>query len=172
MAKKVFSIHARTKDAMKNGLKTDRGVFDFGGKTVVNTSNASLAKELQDKYGSRQGGDVIVSHDEQLSKALDSGSWDIKNGSSGVSVKTLHNYTFGASNGAYSENYERIFRKVERSRMEKVQDFLLRHRLASLAWVWNAELDGKWEFGVRLFGWLEFKRSYNGPKSILRSLED
>ncbi len=110
MPKKHFSIYPRTKEAMLNGLSLDRGTLDFKGKTIINTSDASLAREVQEKYGDKKGGSTFVVHDEQLSRAKDSGTWDIVRTPRGDDVvKTLHNYKFGASSLAYQENYERIF---------------------------------------------------------------
>lgn len=111
MAKKIYSIYPRTKRAMVRGLATDKGGFDFKGRSVVNTSNESLAKEIQEKYGQRDGGEVMVVHDEQLSKAKDSGTWDVKTGrNGGVTLKVTHKYFFGGSpSSAYDDNYEKIF---------------------------------------------------------------
>jgi len=111
MPKKMYSIYPRTKRAAVRGLATDKGGLDFNGRSVINTSNEKLAKEIEEKYGQKQGGEVFVTHDEQLSQAKASGTWDIvpqKRG--GIAVKRTHRFFFGGSeSSSYDENYERIF---------------------------------------------------------------
>lgn len=165
MSKKIFSIYPRTKDAQVMGLKTEKGRLDFGGKTVINTSNASLAREIEDKYGAKVGGSAMVVHDEQLSNAKDSGSWDIVKTARGDAVKNLHNYTFGAESGTYAENYERIFRSKP-TKIDEAQKVIAKNHLSHFVWVWNTHDDhGEWEFGFRLFGF-EFKHKYHGKTLV------
>lgn len=111
MPKKYYSIYARTKEAVVTGLPLSGGKsLEFNGKSVIQTANASLAKEVQEKYGDKKGGSAFVVHDEQLSRAKASGSWDIVRTPKGDdTVKTLHNYHFGQGSQAYQDGYERIF---------------------------------------------------------------
>ena len=111
MSKKIYSIYPRTKQAAIRGLATEKGGIEFKGRSVINTSNEKLAKEIEERYGQKRGGEAFVVHDEQLSRAKDSGTWDIvKKRGGGVAVKTTHRYFFGGSpSQSYDENYERIF---------------------------------------------------------------
>lgn len=146
MPKKFFSIYPRTKEAMTHGLQTSRGLFDFGGKTIINTSNEKLAREMEEKYGQRQGGQVMVVHDEKLSKAKDSGSWDIIKTKRGDVVKNLHNYTFTANKPkppTLIDNLKKIFNGKG---------------WYWFFWCWDTmNPQYKREIGVRFFG-MEFKK--------------
>lgn len=121
MPKKHFSIYARTKEAMLNGLQTERGLFDFRGKSSVNTTNASLVRELEEKYPDQ----VYSVHDETLSKARDSGSYDIVKTKDGDRVHSLHNYTFSVSKPA------------PLNAAQKIQKWLTKNGLNGYVWVWD-----------------------------------
>lgn len=145
MPKKFFSIYPRTKGAMLHGLKTDKGMFDFAGKTVINTSNASLVREIEEKYGGKRGSVDIV-HDEQLSKAQDSGAWDIVKTKKGDALKTLHAYQFT------------VIKPPPPDFIERTRKFILKHGLNPYVWLWDIRnKKNKRVVGFRVFGF-EYSR--------------
>ena len=136
MAKKFWTIYPRTKEAQVQGLQTDKGVVDFGGKTSLNTSDEGLVKAVNEQHKSN----AYAVHDEQLSKAYDSGSWDVIQDNKGVRVKNLHNYTFT------------VTKPKKSTRLEEFKKWLSRKGLSNYFWFWDIEHNGKHETGVRILG--------------------
>jgi hypothetical protein len=143
MPKKWWSIHARTKEAQQFGIDTEEGHVNFGGKSVFNTSNEKIVKAIEAHKDS-----AFSFYDEQLTKAYDSGSWDVKENDGGTSVKMLHNYTFSVS------------KPKPLTRWEKIKKFLAGKNLYWFFWYWNTINPKKnREIGVRIFG-VEFVKEF------------
>ena len=136
MAKKYWSIYARSKEAMTQGIQTSKGTLNFGGKTMVNTSDERLVKEIGEKHKT----EAYAVHDEQLSKAKDSGSWDVISDSKGTRVKNLHNYTFSAT------------KPKPKTYLDKLKAIIIRYSLSNYLWFWEVEHKGVKEKGIRFFG--------------------
>ena len=136
MSKKWYSVHARTKEAQLYGIDTAEGHIDFKNKSTFNTSDERVVKAL-----AAHKTDAYAVHDEQLSKAYDSGSWDLKETSNGMTVKNLHNYTFT------------VTKPKPPTRWDKIKKFLVGKRLSWFFWYWNT-INPKYkrEIGFRLFG--------------------
>lgn len=137
MAKKYFSIYPRTKEAQVYGIQTQNGAVNFGGKTVFNTSDAGLVEAIKEQHKK----DAYVIHDEQLSKAYDSGNWDVVQSQGTTSLKTLHNYTFTQS------------KPNPLTLTDRLKRFITRRGLTSYFWIWDVvNANKKREVGIRLFG--------------------
>jgi hypothetical protein len=136
MPKKWYSVHARTKEAQLYGIDTAEGHVNFNNKSTFNTSDERVVKALE-----AHKKDAYTHHDEQLSKAYDSGSWDVIDDHRGTRVKNLHNYTFTVT-------------KIKPpTRWEKIKKFLLSHRLSWFLWYWNTiNPNYKREVGIRFLG--------------------
>ena len=141
---KHYSIYARTKEAMTQGLQTGRGLLDFGGKTMVNTSDRSLVDEINERHKA----DAYTVHDEQLSKARTSEAYDIIKGKHGEFVRPLHNYTF---------TNRKI---VPETRWQRFKRWITSHNLYWYFWAWDTlNPKRKREIGVRIFG-VEFTKEF------------
>ena len=144
MAKKMYSIYPRTKEAQVDGVSTENGIVNFNGKTVYNTSDEGLVKAVQANHKL----DAYAVHDEQLSKAYDSGSWDIIQDSKGTRLKNLHNYTFTAT------------KPKKLTRLDKLKKFIMQRGWTFYFWFWDSvNLNGNKEIGIRFFG-VEFLKEY------------
>ena len=132
MAKKVWTIYPRTKAAQTNGIQTEKGLVTFEGRSSFNTTNEKVVKAINEQHR----GEAYTVHDETLSKAMDSGSWDIVKGKKGDYVKSLHNYTFT------------VPKPKPPAWFDKLKSYLTRHRLTFYLWFWDVDT----EKGIRIFG--------------------
>lgn len=162
MPKKWWSVHARTKEAQLYGIDTPEGRIDFKGKGMFNTSDERIVRALEANKK-----DAYTVHDEQLSRAYDSGQWDVLDTKRGPVVKTTHRYQFGPS-ASFSSAWEEFEKRrtdklAEPLRLSldetpKLKKFLVEKKLANLFWYWDAiNPEGRREKGVRVLG-LEFIR--------------
>ena len=133
---------------MLDGLDVEKGHIDFRGRTVINTSNESLAREIDEKHGKKGSAAAYVVHDEQLSKARTSESYDIVHGKRGPYVHAVHNYTFT------------MIKPKPLTIADKVKRFISGRGLFWFFWYWDT-INPKYnrEIGVRIFG-LEFKKEF------------
>lgn len=170
MPKKWWSIHARTKDAQLHGIDTAEGHVSFGGKGVFNTSDERVVKAIE-----AHKADAFSFHDEQLTKAYDSQSWDVVETKDGAKVKTLHNYKFG-STSSFADAWEEFEKRrkdkprtaldeqppvefpIALPKVDKWKKFLTEKKLSWFFWYWDT-INPKYkrEIGFRFFG-MEFKK--------------
>lgn len=173
MPKKWWSIHARTKEAQVHGIDTAEGHINFGNKGVFNTSDEKVVKAIE-----AHKSEAYSFHDEQLTKAYDSQSWDVVETKNGVALKTLHNYKFG-STPSYSSAWEEFEKRrkdkkdaaagwkdlesfpVSLPKEDKVKKFFVNKKLSWFFWYWDTiNPRYKREIGVRIFG-VEFKKEFD-----------
>ena len=97
MKKKKYVVMPRNTRIAQTGLKTDRGVLDFKGKSMMYLNSDELAGEVDGEYGLNGSGDVWVHTDPRAEHQL--------NYHADPASKSF----FGATK-AFTDAWERIFK--------------------------------------------------------------